>query len=282
MKFGIHIFATEDSIQPMELAKTVEERGYDSLWFSEHTHIPVDYLESEEGQTLPDYYWQTYDPFIAVSLAASVTNKIKIGTGISLFLQHDPITLAKTVATVDQISSGRFLFGIGTGWNALEMKNHGISYSARYRIANEYISAMKTLWTETEPEFHGKYVSFSRSKVFPKPSQSPYPPIIAGGGIGPKSLAFIAQHCDGWMPIVGRLAWPEIKKTLPELRLVAETYERKVTSIELSLFAWSLPDEKTIAEMEKEGFKSINISLEAKAREDVLPVLDEYAKLLEK
>jgi len=282
MKFGIHLFATEDSIQPAEFAKSAEERGFESVWFSEHTHIPVKFLNSGGGQRkLPDYYWQTYDPFIASALAAAATRSIKIGTGVSLILEHDPIALAKTVATVDQISSGRFIFGVGVGWLADEMENHGVSYPTRYRRIEDQLSAMKAIWTEEKAEFRGMYINFSKMKAYPKPLQSPYPPIIGGGGAGTKSLDFIISHCDGWMPILSHTEWPEFKVGISDVHQRALQAERDPESIELSIFCWSPPYKSTIEDMEMHGVKKIVISLEAKNREETLPLLDEYAKLVE-
>lgn len=281
MKYGIHLFATEDSIQPAEFAIAAEDRGFDSVWFSEHTHIPVNFLNSAGAERkLPDYYWQTYDPFIASALAAAATRAIKIGTGVSLILEHDPITLAKMVATVDQISSGRFIFGVGAGWLAEEMENHGVSYSTRYRQIGEQLSAMKAIWTDEEAEFQGEYVNFSKLKAFPKPLQSPYPPIIGGGGAGIKSLDFIITHCDGWMPILGFQDWPKIKSGISDLSQLALQIERDPESIELSIFCWSPPDKSATEDMKMQGVKKIIISLEDKNREKTLPLLDEYAKLL--
>jgi probable F420-dependent oxidoreductase len=281
MKYGVHLFATEDSIQPAEFAKAAEDRGFESVWFSEHTHIPVKFLnETGVERNLPDYYWQTYDPFIASALAAAATKTIKIGTGVSLILEHDPIALAKTVATVDHISSGRFIFGIGVGWLAEEMENHGVSYSTRYSQADDQISAIKAIWTEQEPQFRGKYVNFSKMKSFPKPLQSPYPLVIGGGGKGEKSLNFIISHCDGWMPIVGRIDWHEIKQGISNLHQRASKLGRDPESIELSIFCWSPPDGSTISDMEASGIKKIVISLEAKDREEALTLIDQYTKLI--
>jgi len=282
MKYGIHLFATEDSIQPAEFAKAAEDRGFESVWFSEHTHIPVNFLNSAgEERKLPDYYWQTYDPFIASALAATATRAIKIGTGVSLILEHDPIALAKTVATVDQISSGRFIFGVGAGWLAEEMENHGVSYSTRYRQIDDQLAAMKAIWTEGEAEFQGEYVNFSKLKAFPKPLQSPYPPIIGGGGAGTKSLDFISTHCDGWMPILGFQDWSELKAGISDLHQRALQAERDPESIELSIFCWSPPDKPTTEDMKAHGVRKIVISLEAKNRGEAFPLLDKYAKLVE-
>lgn len=280
MKYGIHLFATEASIQPGEFAAAVETRGFDSAWFSEHTHIPLGFLQSpREKRTLPEYYWQTYDPFIASGLAAAATTSLKIGTGVSLILQHDPISLAKSVATLDQVSSGRFLFGVGVGWLAEEMENHGIRYQTRYRQAGEQLAAMKLIWTEPEPEFQGNFIRFTKMKTYPKPLQSPHPPIIAGSGIGVKSMEFIIEHCDGWMPIVGNTSWQQIKDSLPELKRQAHQFGRDPDTIDLSVFCWSAPDKFTIDDMGKQGFNRIVISLEAKSRDTALRDLDEYTKL---
>ncbi|MES0360100.1 MAG: TIGR03619 family F420-dependent LLM class oxidoreductase, partial [Anaerolineales bacterium] len=278
---GTHLFATERSIQPDEFAHLSEVRGFESVWFSEHTHIPVSFLSSGKRQPpLPDYYWQTYDPFIASTVAAKVTNSIKIGTGVSLVLEHDAISLAKTVATVDQISSGRFIFGVGAGWLAEEMENHGVRYRSRYRQLDEQIAAMKVIWTEAEAEYHGEFVSFSRIKSYPKPYQSPNPPIIGGGGTGTKTLEFIENHCDGWMPILGYPEWSEIKAGIADINQRLDQTDREPGSIECSIFCWSPPDERTIDDMEAHGIKKIVISLEAKNREESLPLLDEFTELM--
>ena len=184
MQYGIHLFPTEHSIQPNELALAAEERDFDSVWFSEHTHIPVKFLNSgEDGPALADYYWQIYDPFIAATLASAASKTIKIGTAVCLVIEHDPIILAKKVATIDQVSSGRFLFGVGAGWIAEEMKNHGVAYRTRYRLLAEQIAAMKKIWSQDEAEFHGEHINFTKLKSYPKPIQSLHPPILAGGGI---------------------------------------------------------------------------------------------------
>jgi probable F420-dependent oxidoreductase len=279
MDFGTHLFATEHSIQPAEFARESEDRGFESVWFSEHTHIPLSFLNSGERK-LPDHYWQTYDPFIASTLAAAATKSIKIGTGVSLVLEHDPISLAKTVATVDHLSSGRFIFGVGAGWLAQEMENHGVRYSTRFRQIDEQLSAMKAIWTHEYAEYHGNFIDFSSLKSFPKPLQSPYPPIIGGGGPGVKSLNLIIQHCDGWMPILGKFQWPDIKAGIAELHQVALQANREPTSIEFSIFCWSPPDNPTREEMEKQGVSKIVISLEGKNRSEALSLLDKYAKFI--
>ena len=278
MKFGTHLFPTQHSIQPGEFAQLSEERGLESVWFSEHTNIPVDYLNSEAGQSLPDYYWQTYDLFVACALAASATKSIKIGTGVCLVIEHDPIHLAKKVATIDHISAGRFMFGVGAGWLAGEMENHGVVYRTRYRLLEEQLGAMREIWTEDESEFIGNFIRFSKTRSFPKPLQTPSPPIISGGRIGPKALDFTARHCDGWMPLLGTLDWEDIKKGIIDLHQRAETFGRDPDSIELSIFCWSLPDEGFRDEMESAGIKRITVSFEAMNREKALSELDLLGK----
>jgi probable F420-dependent oxidoreductase len=281
MEFGTHLFATEHSIQPAKFAKESEARGFKSVWFSEHTHIPTKFLNSGNGvRKLPDYYWQTYDPFIASTLAAAATETIKIGTGVSLVLEHDVIALAKTVATVDQISFGRFIFGVGPGWLAEEMENHGVNYASRYKQINEQLKAMKVIWSAEDAEFHGKFVNFSRMKSFPKPIQSPYPPMIGGGGTGPKSLDLIVRHCDGWMPILGQTDWNVLKAGISKLHIAALDAKREPDDIALSIFCWSPPGEMTLEDMKLHGIEKIVISFEAQSDLEAMKLLDKYAKLI--
>ena len=281
MKYGLHLFATESSIQPGEFAREAESRGFESAWFSEHTHIPVGYLEAGLGERkLPDYYWQTFDPFIATALAAAETKKIKLGSGVSLVLEHDPIALAKTVATVDQVSGGRFIFGVGPGWLEEEMANHGVQYATRYKRIAEYLVAMKAIWTEDEPEFEGNFLKFSKMKAFPKPVQVPHPPVIGGGGAGPRSLEMVAKYCDGWMPILGNPNWPEIKTGISKLQSGEVLPGENESTNEFSIFCWAPPDETTTDDMQNQGVEKIIISLEAAARDAALKLMDKYAKLI--
>jgi probable F420-dependent oxidoreductase len=280
MQYGTHLFATEHSIQPGELALASEERGFESVWFSEHTHIPVKFLNSSKrGPRLPDHYWQTYDPFIASTISAAATKSIKIGTGVSLINEHDTIALAKTVATVDQIYSGRFIFGVGAGWLVEEMENHGVNFRTRFRLLDEQLSAMKIIWSQAEPAYHGDFVNFSKMKAYPKPVQSPYPAIIGGGGTGPKTLEFVVNHCSGWMPILGHPDWPGIKDGIEKLHKLASQAGREASSFGLSIFCWSPPEQKIREEMQAYGVKKLVISFEGRSREEALPLLDEYAQL---
>jgi probable F420-dependent oxidoreductase len=277
VQFGVHIFPTTTSFQPDDLARAVEERGLESLWFSEHTHIPVRFLSAPgRGASLPDYYWQTYDIFVAMTLAAAATKTLKIASGVSLVIEHDTILLAKETATLDLISRGRFLFGIGAGWLESEMADHGVVYRTRFQLLKEQIRAIKEIWMRDEAEFHGPFVNFDKMKAFPKPYQRPHPPIIMGGA-GEKALECAAEVCDGWAPWL--LEWAKAKEGLAELKRQAVANGRDSGALEISLFEKSIPDLQTMAEMESAGVKRIILTLFAQTREEALPKLDLLAKV---
>jgi probable F420-dependent oxidoreductase len=277
MQFGVHIFPTQHSIQPDELARACEERGFDSLWFSEHTHIPVRFLNAPgRGQTLPDYYWQTYDIFVAMTVATAATKNLKVASGVSLVIEHDPILLAKATATIDLLSKGRLLFGVGAGWLESEMADHGVVYRTRFQLLKEQLQAIKQIWTTEESEFHGKFVNFDKMRSFPKPYQRPYPPIIMGGA-GDKAIECTAEVCDGWAPWLPD--WPEAKETIARLHERAAAHGRDPNSLEISVFKKSIPDEKTIADMESAGVKRIILTILGQNREEALPALDRLAKV---
>ncbi len=277
MQFGVHIFPTEHSVQPDELARAVEERGLESLWFSEHTHIPVRFLHTPgRGSTLPDYYWQTYDIFVAMALAAAATKRIKIASGVSLVTERDPIILAKETATIDLISKGRFIFGVGVGWLESEMADHGVVYRTRYQLFKEQIRAIQEIWMTDESEFHGKFVNFDKMKAFPKPYQRPRPLIIMGGS-GAKALECAAEVCDGWAP--WELEWSRAKKAIAELRKRVAANGRDPGSLKISLFEKDIPDPKTMVEMETAGVERIILAIAAQSAAEALPKLDLVAKV---
>jgi probable F420-dependent oxidoreductase len=273
MLFGVHIFPTQFSFQPDELARATEERGMESVWFSEHTHMPIRFLHASP---LPDYYWQTYDIFIAMTLAATVTKNIKVGTGVSLIIERNPIFLAKEIATLDLLSKGRFIFGVGAGWIEAEMADHGVAYRTRFQLMKEQIQAIKAIWTIVESEFHGKFVNFDKMKAFPKPYQQPHPPIIMGGA-GEKAIECAAELCDGWAP--WNMEWTKVKEAITELKQQAVANGRDPNSLEISLFEESIPDKKTIEEMEAAGVKRIILTIFGQSREQALPTLDSLAKI---
>ena len=216
MKFGVAIFPTADLQRPAELARMAEERGFESLLFPEHTHIPASRdTPYPAGGELPPEYSRTYDPFVALMAAAAATERLLIGTGICLVIERDPIITAKEVASLDQLSGGRFLFGVGAGWNVEEMRNHGTDAGRRFGIMRERIEAMKTIWAEDEATYHGEHVDFDRIWSWPKPVQRPHPPILVGGN-GPHVLDRVLAFGDEWMP--NRLPDDQIIPRFQELR----------------------------------------------------------------
>jgi probable F420-dependent oxidoreductase len=217
MKFGIAIFPTDYSISMQELAPAVEERGFDSLWVAEHSHIPTSRATPyPSGGELPKQYADTFDPFIALTVAATATSTLRVGTGICLVIQRDPIDTAKSVATLDRVSGGRVLFGVGGGWNREEIEDHGTPFAARWKVLRERVEAMRALWTQEAAEYHGEHVSFDPAWAWPKPVQKPHPPVLLGGN-GPNTIRRVVRYCDGWMPNRG-----DYLARIPELRRLAE------------------------------------------------------------
>ncbi len=216
MKFGIAIFPTDYAVDPATLAQMVEERGFESLWFPEHTHIPTSRRTPyPAGGDLPREYSHTHDPFVALGFAAAATEHLKLATGICLIVERDPIVTAKEVASIDRLSGGRFLFGIGAGWNREEMENHGTDPDRRFGLMRERVEAMKAIWAEDEAEHHGKYVDFDPIWSWPKPRQQPHPPIVVGGS-GPKVLDRVLAYGDEWMP--NRVKPEELPGRIEELQ----------------------------------------------------------------
>ncbi len=276
MKFGVCMFATDYAIRIDELARGAEERGFESLFVPEHTHIPKRRrTEWPGGGELPREYWHTYDPFVALAMAAAVTTRLKVGTGICLVIERDPITLAKEVASLDVLSDGRFLFGIGGGWNVEEMENHGTDPKLRWRLLREQVLAMKAIWTQEEAEFHGELVNFDPIWSYPKPVQKPHPPILLGGE-GRFTLQRVVEFCDGWFPR-GR-GGPEFAEGITDLRARAEKAGRDPRSISVSVFG-AKPEEAVLRGYEKAGVERAILRLPSADRETVLPLLDRYAAL---
>ena len=280
MDFGAMMFSTDYSIRPDDLAKMLEDRGFESMWVPEHTHIPASRKSAwPGGSDLPKDYWHTYDPFVALTAAAGATKDIKLETGICLMIERDPIITAKEVASLDQISNGRFIFGIGGGWNAEEMGNHGTNFRRRWRVMRERILAMKEIWTKDEPEFHGEFVNFDKMWAFPKPVQKPHPPIIMGGD-GPTTFDRVVEYCDGWMPLGGRRSQgPSLGEKIAILRRQAEEAGRDPASISVSIFG-TRPDEDTVTRMAEAGVDRVVFGLPSANRDTVVPLIDEYAKLM--
>jgi probable F420-dependent oxidoreductase len=233
MKFGGAMFFTEYSMSAMELARALEERGFESVWAPEHSHIPLSRKTPfPGGGDLPKQYYDAMDPFVVLAAASQVTRTIKFGTGVALVQQRDVIQTAKLVASIDQVSQGRFLFGVGGGWNQDEMENHGTIYATRFKRMRESIEAMKEIWTKPEAEYHGEFVNFDAMIARPKPVQKPHPPVHVGGAF-PHGARRAIRYGDGWIPVAGR---GDIADALPKFREMVREAGRDPNSIEVSLF----------------------------------------------
>ena len=274
------MFSTDYSIRPDDLAKMLEERGFESMWVPEHTHIPANRQSAwPGGGDLPKDYWHTYDPFVALTAAATVTNTIKLGTGICLMIERDPITTAKEIASLDLISNGRFIFGIGGGWNSEEMEDHGTDFRTRWRLLRENILAMKQIWTADEAEFHGEYVNFDKMWAYPKPLQKPHPPILMGGD-GPTTFDRVVEYCDGWMPIGSRNSGgPSLSEKIVLLKRQASEAGRDPESLDITSFGVR-PDPELVTRLEESGVNRIIFTLPSEERAQVTPLIDECARLI--
>jgi probable F420-dependent oxidoreductase len=280
MKFAITAFLTDRSISPVDLAREVEARGFESLWIPEHSHIPTSLQTPlggvKGGPSPPEHYKRTLDQLVSLAAMAAVTAKLRLGTGITLVAQRDPIWLAKEIATLDLISSGRVIFGIGYGWNKEEMASHGVPYEHRRAIVAEKIAAMKALWTEEEPSFHGRFVNFEPSWAWPKPVQKPHPPIILGAAAGPKTIGDIVSFADGWIPLGTR---HEIGGKVDEVRSAVAAAGRDPSKFEITQF-YVKPDMETLQRLTGWGIDRAIFSLPPKPAEDVIPLLDRLTELV--
>ena len=235
MHKAVSIFPTDASITPADLARACEERGFESLWVAEHSHIPASRRTPfPGGGDLPKMYYDVMDPFVCLASAAAVTKRLKVATGVCLLIQRDTIQTAKQVASLDQISNGRFLFGIGGGWNAEEMENHGTRFESRFQLLRERVEAMKEIWTQDKAEYHGKLVDFDPVFAWPKPVQKPHPPIHVGGAF-PAAAKRAIRYGDGWVPILGPDA---MAKQIPAFRKMAREAGRDPASLEVSLYGF--------------------------------------------
>jgi probable F420-dependent oxidoreductase len=278
MKLGVAIFPTDYSIRPDDFARACEERGFESVWFPEHTHIPASRATPyPAGGELPKEYWHTHDPFLALMAAAAVTKTIKLATGICLLIERDPIVTAKEVSSLDQLSGGRVLFGIGAGWNVEEMANHGTDFGRRWTLLRERVEAMKCIWTQEAAEYHGKLVNFDPIWQYPKPLQKPHPPVILGSA-SRRSLSRIVAYCDGWVPI--GFAMPDLAGALRELRERATAAGRDPGSIEISLF-WAPGDADALRSYSDMGIARGILAVPSVGRDEILAMLDRHAPLVD-
>jgi probable F420-dependent oxidoreductase len=273
MKFGIEMFPTDYSIGVVELGRAAEEMGFESIFFPEHTHIPTSRRSPwPGGAELPKEYSHTLDPFVALGAVAAVTSNLKLGTGICLVIERDPIVLAKEVASLDFLSGGRVLFGIGGGWNYEEMENHGTKPTLRWKILRERILAMKAIWTQDEAEYHGQFVDFEPIWSWPKPVQQPHPPIIVGGS-GPRTLERVIEYGDEWMPIGGRAT--NVAERIAELQRMAADAGRG--SIPVTIFGVR-PDPAVIEHYRSIGVTRCVFGIPSAPAEQVLPILQRCAE----
>lgn len=279
MNYAISTFVTDYSMPPASLARAIEERGFDSVWVAEHTHMPVVHLPSPYdpvGQPLDRCYWHTHDPFITLMAMAMVTTTLKLATGICLLIQRDPITAAKEIASLDVLSGGRVIFGVGAGWSPEEMANHGTLFKGRYALLEERVKAMKAIWCEEEPEFHGKHVNFDPIRSYPKPAQDPHPPVVFGGD-GPRTRQRVAEYCEGWYPFWDADDWPEFKARIEDVHAHARELGRDPGSIEISV-GGSAPDPTLTPEMQALGVNRVILDLPPLSGDDMLRELDKLAR----
>jgi probable F420-dependent oxidoreductase len=279
MKFGASMFFTDYSMAPAELAVALEQRGFDIVWAPEHSHIPVSRKTPFiMGGDLPKRYYDAMDPFVTLTAAACATKRLKVATGIALVIQRDTIQTAKLVASIDQVSGGRFLFGIGGGWNQEEIENHGTVFVTRMQKMREQIEAMKAIWTESKPEYHGDIVNFDTMMTWPKPVQKPHPPVIVGGAF-PYGARRAIAYGDGWVPHARRPAYGDVLALLPEFRKMAAAAGRDPASIPVTVFGVA-EEIDAIRRCRDAGVARALFNLPAAKRDEVLPVLDRCAALI--
>src|SRR5689334_20125105 len=279
MHFGASMFFTDYSMTSAELAQALEARGFESVWAPEHSHIPLSRKSPfPGGGDLPKKYFDAMDPFVTLTAAAAATKTLKIGTGVCLVNQRDPIQTAKLVASIDQVAAGRFLFGIGVGWNAEEMGDHGTVFATRAKLVRERVEAMKAIWTQTKPEYHGEFVNFDPMMTWPKPVQQPHPPVIVGGAF-PHGARRAARYGDGWIPLAGRPGYGDVFDTVPKFREMLKEAGRDAASCPVSVFS-APEDADTLKRYRDLGIDRVAIALPAETESVVLPILDRWAALI--
>ncbi len=280
MHFGASMFFTDYSMTPAELAMALEQRSFESVWAPEHSHIPISRkTPTPGGGDLAKHYYDVMDPFVTLTAAAMATKTLKIGTGVCLVNQRDPIQTAKLVASIDQISAGRFLFGIGVGWNQDEMENHGTVYASRAKLVRERVEAMKEIWTKSKAEYHGEFVKFDPMMTWPKPVQKPHPEVIVGGAF-PHAARRAVRYGDGWIPLAGRMGQDsDVFTIVPKFREMLKEAGRDPTTYPISLFA-SPEDIEVLKRYRDMGIARVAVSVPSAKSDVVLPILDRWAALM--
>jgi probable F420-dependent oxidoreductase len=279
MHFGVSMFFTDYSMGPAELGRALEERGFESVWAPEHSHIPLSRATPfPPGGDLPKKYYDVMDPFVTLSAAAAATTKLKIGTGICLVVQRDPIQTAKSVASLDHVSGGRFLFGVGAGWNAEEMADHGTDYKTRFTLMRERIEAMRLIWSKSKPEYAGRFVNFPPMMTWPKPVQKPWPPVMIGGAF-PHGAKRAVEYGDAWLPHMRRPQYRDVIEKYPEFREMLKAAGRTPESCPITVYGMreNLDDLKRHREA---GTERIVCEMPSAKADEVLPILDRIAGLM--
>lgn len=281
MEVGVSYVPTWNAIHPAQMAIAVEERGLDALFVPEHTHVPVHESEPWPAQAFAEQYRNMFDNMIALSTAAAVTTRIKVGTSICLVTEHDPIVLAKQVASLDLLSGGRFVFGVGAGGRIEEMAHHGVAWKSRWKVFRERIEAMKRIWTSEIAEYHGEFVNFDAIRCPPRPAQKPHPPVLLGA-MASRSLDRLVEYCDGWLP--QRVPLEVFKAMLNDLRGRAEARGRDPKTIRITAhrFVWEKiePERAALDEYQRQGVERVIYRIPSESREQTLPRLDELAGIL--
>lgn len=278
MKIGAAMFFTDYAMAAGDLARALEERGFESVWAPEHSHIPLSRKSAfPGGGDLPKVYYDAMDPFVSLTVAAAATTRLKVGTGICLVMQRDPIQTAKLVASIDQVSAGRFLFGIGDGWNQDEMENHGTVFATRHRLTRERVEAMRAIWTQEVSEYHGEMVDFAPMIARPKPVQKPHPPVIVGGAF-PFAARRALRYGDGWMPHRVRKQYADVAALLPQWRQMAAEAGRDLADVPVTI--WGARDADQIRRDRDEGVSRVIVQLPSAKGDEVLPILDRWAKVI--
>ncbi|HEX3536456.1 MAG TPA: LLM class F420-dependent oxidoreductase [Stellaceae bacterium] len=279
MQIGAAMFFTDYSMSSAALAQALEDRGFESIWAPEHSHIPLTRKTPfAGGGELPKQYYDVMDPFVTLAAAAAATKTIKLGTGVCLVIQRDTIQTAKLVASLDQVSGGRFLFGIGGGWNQDEMEDHGTVYATRFKKMREQIEAMKTIWTEDKPEYHGEIVDFPPMMTWPKPVQKPHPPIIVGG-MFPHAARRALRYANGWIPHSRRPHYEDVTDFLPQFRQMAAEAGRKLEDVPVTV--WGVqPDHDRLRRYEEQGVSRGVVQLAPEPADKTLPLLDRWAEMI--
>ena len=282
MDFGASMFLTDYSMAPGELAQALEQRGFESIWGPEHSHIPTSRRTPYPGGgDLPKAYYDAMDPFVTLTAAAMVTKTLKLGTGVCLVNQRDTIQTAKLVASIDQVSGGRCLFGIGIGWNAEEMEDHGTAFASRAKLVRERVEAMKAIWTKSKAEYRGELVNFPEMMAWPKPVQKPHPPVIVGGAY-PQAARRAVRYGDGWIPLAGRPnQYGDVFDFVPKFRAMLKEAGRDEASCPITLF--NVPEDADQLKRYRDlGAVRVVVALPAEKADATLPVLDRWASLIRK